>query len=381
VGRIRRRPLVEEQRASFIELFFDLVFVFAVTQLSARLLADLTVSGAAKTGFLLLVVWWAWSYTTWTTNWFDPDTGPVRAVLLGVMLASMRGAIAIPEAFGDRAMLFVGAYVGVQFARNSFVALAVERDDPLRLPLIRIWAWNSWVGAIWLAGALLDDARVAVWIAALLLDYGGPLAGHWTPGIGRSSPKDWELVPSHFAERVHLFVIIALGESIVVTGATAAKLDVTPGRLLAIVIAVLITAALWWLYFDYHAERAQRELTAAADERGRLGRDLTYLYVPLVAGIIVTAVGNELVVAHPGDELPATELIALAAGPGIYLVGSVAYKLRALRLWWPARLVAAALVAGAALLGAFLPALAVWAIVLAILAGVGALEAGPLRLD
>ena len=371
----RRRHDDENARASFMELFFDLVFVLVVTQLSALLLHDLSLRGAAEMLFLLLVAWWAWVYTTWTTNWFDPDTLPVRLVLVVGMVAAMLGAIAIPDAFGDRALLLVVGYVGLQVVRNTFVLLATDPDDPLALPLSRFWRWNAAVGLLWLAGAFLEgEARIAVWIVALVLDYAGPFAGHWSPGLGRTAAVDWRLVPSHFAERIYLFMIIALGESIVATGTTAASLDPTAWRIGAIVVAVLLTACFWWLYFDYHARRAEEELERAGDERGRLGRDLTYIHVPLVAGIIVAAVGNELVVAHPEARLGGRELVALAAGPVLYLLGSVALKVRILDLVATQRVAGALLVCGAVALGTVLPALVVWCLVLAIFVALAVLE-------
>src|SRR5687767_5846008 len=150
---LRRRPGDEDEewRASSAELFFDLVFVLVVTQLSALLVDDLTISGATETLFLLLVAWWAWINTTWATNWFDPDRGPVRAVIVLLMLASMLGAAAIPDAFGERALLLVVGYVSIQTLRNAFMVLATDRRDPLHLPLVRIFSWSLWVGAIWLA--------------------------------------------------------------------------------------------------------------------------------------------------------------------------------------------------------------------------------------
>jgi low temperature requirement protein LtrA len=375
-----RRQHDEEQRASFAELFFDLVFVFVVTQLSSLLVHDLTVGGAAKTLFLLLAAWWAWIYTTWVTNWFDPETLVVRAILLVGMLASMLGAIALPDAFGDRALLFVAGYVGIQTLRNAFMVIAASREDPLHRPFQRILGWTLAVGVLWLAGAIAEgDTRVGIWLVALILDYAGPFAGHWTPGLGSSQPSDWHLEPSHFVERLELFLMIALGESIVAAGATASDLDPTAARLLALTVAFLMTVALWWLYFDFHAERTLHELRAADAERGRLGRDLSYLHVPLIAGIIVAAVANELVIAHPGDPLHHAELVALAGGPVLYLLGSVAFKIRVLRGMWEQRLVAALLVAAAVLIGASLPALALWAIVLGIVAGVAGVESTGMR--
>jgi low temperature requirement protein LtrA len=377
MDRVRREPSDEDEevRASVVELFFDLVFVLVVTRLSALLIEDLTIAGAARTLFLLLVAWWAWIYTTWATNWFDPETGPVRAVLLLGMLASMFGAIAIPDAFGHLGLLLVGGYVAMQSVRNGFAVLATEADDPLHPALVRIFAWNAWVGLIWLAGALLHgDARVAVWLVALVCDYAGPLVGHWTPGRGRSSPREWEMEPSHFVERLELFVLIALGESIVAAGVTASDLALTAERFAAVAVAFAITVAVWWLYFDFHAEHALTRLRAAADERGRIGRDLSYIHVPLVAGIIVAAVANELVIQHPGDVLAGEQLAMLAGGPALYLLGSVGFKLRVIHFGWGKRLVAMALVAGVAVLGTALPALATWTLVLAVLTGLAVLE-------
>jgi low temperature requirement protein LtrA len=367
---VRRHPAEDDSpaRASFVELFFDLVFVLAVTQLSAVLIEDLTAAGAAETLFLLLAAWWAWIYTTWMTNWFDPETPPVRAILLVGMLASLCGAIAIPDAFDDRAGLFVAGYVAIQVVRNAFMVLATRRSDPLHAPLVRIFVWSAWVSMIWLAGALVEgDARIAVWIVALVLDYAGPLAGHRTPGLGRSVPADWQLVPSHFSERLQLFVIIALGETIVAAGVTAGDLEMNAPRIAAVVVSFGVTVAFWWLHFDYHAERAARQLQSREAERGRLGRALSYLYVPMVAGIIVSAVAAELVIAHPGEELHDNELLPLAAGPGLFLVGSLFFKASVLHAQWWQRVVAAVAVLGVTVSGAFVPALVAWSLVLAVL--------------
>jgi low temperature requirement protein LtrA len=371
-----RRPPDHEARATSIELFFDLVFVFVVTQLSGRLADDLTLGGAAKTGLLVLAAWWAWVYTTWVTNWFDASTLVVRGILLVGMFAGMVGAISIPDAFGDRAWLLVAGYVGIQVVRNLFVVVVTHRDDPLYRPAQRILGWSCAVMPLWIAGALVDEsARVVLWSIALALDYAGPLVGHALPGLGRSHPRDWHLEPSHFVERLELFLIIALGESIVEAGATASSQSPTLLRLTAVLVAMLMTAALWWLYFDTHAGRTFERLRGAADERGRLGRDLSYLYVLLVAGIIVAAVGNELVIAHPSDRLGGAELVALGVGPVLYLLGSVLLKIRVLGVPWQRRFFAAVLVAAAVAVGSSLPGLALWAVVLGILGGLATVEA------
>jgi low temperature requirement protein LtrA len=377
-----RRQIEEDEdvRVSIAELFFDLVFVLAVTQLSALLVHDLTAAGAARTLFLLLVAWWAWIYTTWTTNWFDADTREVRLVLLAGMLASMFGAISIPDAFGDRAWLLVAGYVGIQSLRNVFAVLHASRDDSLYLPLVRILIWSSWVSGIWVAGAFVDeDTRVALWLVALAADYAGPAVGHWAPGLGRTAPSEWELIPSHFSERIQLFVIIALGESIVAAGVTASGLEITAERMFAVTTAFAITSVLWWLYFDYHAEHVLEVLSQRKHERGRLARDLSYIHIPLIAGIIIVAVANELVIAHPGETLHGMELATLAAGPILYLLGSLAFKMRVVQARAVDRLAASGLIGGVTLLGTTVSAIAIWTLVFAILTALALLESAQRR--
>jgi low temperature requirement protein LtrA len=197
--------------------------------------------------------------------------------------------------------------------------------------------------------------------------------------MGRTHVAEWELEPHHFVERIELFVMIALGESIVAAGLTTSNLGPTTVRVLAMVVAFGITVALWWLYFDFHAQRALDRLRTADRDRGMLGRDLSYVHVPLIAGIIVAAVGNELVIAHPGEELGGAELLALAAGPVLYLLGSVGFKRRVLGIGGGLRTSAAVAVAAAVAIGASLPALATLTLVLAVLGALAAVEAVQLR--
>jgi len=364
-----------EQRATNLELFFDLVFVFAVTQLSHSLVEHLDWKGGVETLFLLLVIWWAWIYTTWMTNWFDPDSPVVRSVLIAVMLASLLMAIAIPQAFDGRAVLFASSYVALQVVRNLFAVVGSPPGTPLRASMTGILGWSLAVAPLWIGGAFLDGgARWAVWLIALAVDYGGPYSGYWLPGLGRTTTADWRVDASHFAERFQLFVIIALGESIVVTGATASGFELDLAHGTAIAVAFLSSAALWWLYFDYVAVIAQRRLEGS-DDSGRLARDAyTYLHIPIIAGIIVTAVGDELVIAHPTEGLSGAELATVAGGPALYLLGHVGFRLRMTGTPSIKRLVAAAGCIGAGLLGALVPALAAAALVLAVLVGLIATE-------
>ena len=315
---LRHASQDEAQHASNLELFYDLVFVFAVTQVSHLLLNDLTWRGAGKSLLVLLVVWWAWNYTTWVTNQLDPDAVPVRLLVLPIMLASLVMAIAIPGAFGSRALLFVGAYVAIQVGRHAFLTFVVaDRGSPERVPALHILTWFLAAGVFWIAGGLADGtARIALWLVALAIDYSAPLLLYRVPGRPKLPPSAWQVETTHFAERFQLFIIIALGESIVITGATTSELPLDAARMAAFALAFVSTAALWWLYFSYVARIAERRLELA-DETTTTARDaFTYLHVVFVAGIIVAAVGDELVIAHPTEELPTAELVAVVGGPG-----------------------------------------------------------------
>ena len=320
----------EEAHASNLELFYDLVFVLAVTQVSHLLLDDLTWRGAGRSLLVLLVIWWAWTYTTWVTNMLDPDAIGVRLLVFSLMFASLVMAVAIPDAFGGRALLFAGAYVAIQVGRTAFLAFVVaERGSPRRAPATHILTWFLASGVFWLAGGFASgSSRIALWLIAIAIDYTAPLVFYRVPGRRRLGSDSWNVETSHFAERFQLFIIIALGESIVVTGATTSGLPLDAARFAAFGLAFLSTAAFWWLYFHLVATISQRRLASAQDST-RLARDgYTFLHVVIVAGIIVSAVGDELVIAHPGDTLPTPELVALVAGPAIYLLGHTLFRLR-----------------------------------------------------
>jgi low temperature requirement protein LtrA len=365
----RDRDSGEEQRATVLELFYDLVFVFAITQVSHTLIEHLTWEGVGQALLVLLVVWWAWNYTTWVTNELDPDSNEVRLLIIGVMLASLLMAVAIPQAFGERALLFAGSYVAIQVGRHIFLTFASARAGTVeRERAGRILAWFIASGVLWIAGALADgSARSALWLAALAIDYVAPLALYWVPGRPRLTSETWSVETSHFVERFGLFMIIALGETIVITGATTAGLDLDTPRLVAFAIAFLATAALWWLYFHHVASLAHHDLESAADRTAAARDGYTYLHVVLVAGVIVSAVGDELVIAHPMDTLPGAQLAAVVAGPVIYLLGHFLIRLRLARAagWVYAGGALGCLLVAVA--GPFAPALVVAALLLAVL--------------
>jgi low temperature requirement protein LtrA len=326
---LRAREDGATQPTTTVELFFDLVYVFAVTQLSHLILDDLSVGGVASAFFLLLVVWWAWIYTTWMANWFDPASPAVGTVLTGAMLASLLMAAALPSALGEHGVLFAGAYVALQVGRNAAAASLLVREHPLRDVFERLVAWSALTGVLWLAGAALEgDQRLLVWIPALAVDLAAPYAGYWLPGRGRAATTDWDIEGGHFAERCQLFIIIALGESIVVTGATAAEAGLTPTAVVCLIVAFLETAALWWLYFGAAGEGSSAAMSASADP-GRLARDAyTYLHLPIVAGIIATAVGANLLIAEPGDPQHGVGLAMMLGGPALFLLGENLFERR-----------------------------------------------------
>ena len=371
-----RRPADTDQRATALELFYDLVFVFAVTQVSHHLLGDLTWRGAGQSALLLLVVWWSWNYTTWVTNELDPESPVVRLLMIALMLLSLVMAAALPEAFGSEAGLFVGAYLAIQVGRHAFLTfVAAEPHSIERSRAARILAWFAFAAPFWIAGAVAEGpARTVLWLVALAVDYGGPLAVFRIPGVTPVTEEAWRVTTSHFAERFALFVIIALGESIVLTGAGIAGAELDVPTIAAFATAFLITAALWWLYFTYVVRIAERRLELAPN-RTRMARDAyTYLHVVFVAGIIVSAVGDELLIARPSEPLSGPQRAALVAGPAIYLLAHALFRLRLTGTVSVKRVAGAAACLVAGIAAAKADALVVGVLVLTILVAVIAAE-------
>jgi low temperature requirement protein LtrA len=374
-----------EQRATFFELFFDLVYVFAVTQLSHHLLVDISWSGAAETAFMLVALYWAWTYTTWMTNWFDPDTVPVRLVLVFVMLASLLLAVAIPEGFGSYALLFACAYSGLQIGRNAFV-VAVTPPGRFNQNFRQILAWSVLSAPLWVAGGIVDEGAVrwVLWLGALGLDLAAPLATYWLPGVGSTPMSQWQIEGAHFGERFQLFVIIALGESVVLAGATASDTGLSIEVVAALLFAFLSSTALWWLYFGEMAGAVLERIRAATpEERGAIGRDIyTYLHLPIIAGIVIFAVGDELVIGHPTDDLHSSGSLVALGGPALFLAGLMACAARLGQRQSPARAVAVVALLAAVPLGAGVDGLVVAAlitVVLVVLVVVEQLRTSPRR--
>ena len=316
-------------RVSAIELFFDLVFVFAVTQLSHYLLEHHNVAGALQTLLMFLAVWWAWIYTAWVTNWLDPDKGANRLALGAVMLASLALGAALPRAFAGGGPVFVAAYLAVQIGRSLYASYALgEWRGSGSTNLLRIAMWFGVSAAPWLAGLAFDDfgARAAWWAAALAIEYAGPFARFWVPGLGRSTAQEWLIAGNHLAERCALFIIIALGEGLLITGATFAAAPPQAGLAAAFVNAFAGSFAMWWIYFDLGARRGAAHIEHHATP-GLVGRQaFTYWHIPIVAGVIVLAVADELVLAHPLEPAHADFVAVLAGGMGLFIWGNMTFK-------------------------------------------------------
>ncbi|AVT35356.1 hypothetical protein C6W10_01510 [Plantactinospora sp. BB1] len=317
----------ENSRVTTIELFFDVVYVLAVTQLTELLLHRLHPTGAAGAAVLLLAVWWAWVDTAWITNWFDPDQPRVRVLLIALMGISLVASSALPEAYGDRGLWFAVAYVALSVGRSLFVATALAARSDLHRNFQRLAVWRAASAPLWLAGGFASGPlRLGLWVAAVTLDSSAAACGFYVPGWGRSNPTEWAINGAHLAERARLFVIIALGESILVTGTVFGALGHGWPTLAALGSAFLGSVALWWIYFDRSAEAA-RQVIVEAEEPGRLGRSAyTYLHIPMVAGVIVTAVGDDLVLHQPNGAARPAVIGAVLGGPALFLTGFLLFK-------------------------------------------------------
>ncbi len=340
-----RRSMLRNHNGGFaavntIELFFDLVFVFAITQLSHFLLAELTPLRGLQTLILFGAVWWAWMWTTWATNWLEPDRAVVRLMIGCVMLASMILSGAIPAAFTQSGLQFALAYCSIQIGRCLFTAWAMERDGAgSGKNMLRAAVWFIAAAPLWIAGALTESAetRIALWLAALALEYAAPLVFLWVPGLGASKISEWHVSGSHMAERCGLFIIIALGEGLIITGATYAEATAQPGLDLALLNAFIGSFAMWWLYFDMGARRGAHHIEQHALPGLVARQAFTYWHIPIVAGIIALAVGDELLLAHPLE--PAhREFVLVVIGGALLFVGGLAgfKRISSGNPWFPA---------------------------------------------
>ena len=331
------RSRTGSERVTNVELFFDLVYVFAVTQLSHYLLSHASVAGAARTALLLVMVWLVWAYTTWVTNWLDPERIAVRLLLLALVPASLVLSAALPDAFGSRGLAVGAAYAAMQIGRSAFAVVALN-GQPLQRNYQRILAWCVVSGVLAILGGLkAGHARELLWVGAVGVDLAGGIVGFYTPGLGRSSTADWTIEGGHFAERCQAFILIALGESIVVTGTTLSRLHRISGAEIGAFAAALIgSVGLWWLYFDRSADESAKVIAASADP-GRLGRSAYHFIHPImVAGIIVIAAGDEVMLSRPGTVGDAAVSWMILGGTAAFIAGHAAFKATIWRrISWP----------------------------------------------
>ncbi|MDQ2839253.1 MAG: low temperature requirement protein A [Actinomycetota bacterium] len=353
----------EGRNVTNIELFFDLVYVFAITQLSHHLLARTTAIGALETALLLAMVWLVWIYTTWVTNWLDPSRLPVRLMLVALMFGSLVMSAALPQAFAARGLWVGGAYAAMQIGRSIF-AIAGMAGDRLQRNFERILAWCVVSGALAVVGGFTHGwIRAGCWIGAVGFDVLGGAVGFYTPGLGRSSTGEWTISGDHMAERCQAFLLIALGESVVVIGSTlsgfhnVSATDV--GTLIATFVGVVL---LWWVYFDRSAD-AGASVVARSTDPGRLGRSAYHFVHPImVAGIIVTAAADERVLAHPTAATDASTAWLVLGGTVLFLAGHAAFKATLWRVVPCTRLVAIAVLGLLGLGATLLPVVALGAL-------------------
>jgi low temperature requirement protein LtrA len=311
-----------EHQVTPLELFFDLVFVFAITQVTSLLADDPTWGGVLRGMLVLAALWWAWSVYAWLTSAMDVDEGGVRLVMLGSMGAMFGVALTVPGAFGDDAVLFGVAYLLVRLLHLVLCAI-VARDDPDRLGALLRFAPTAIFGSslLVLAGFLDGNERIAVWVVALAIDYLGPVV----IGVGQG----WQVAPEHFAERHGLIILIALGESMIAIG-VGAGFELGTGVIVGAALGIVVVSALWWLYFDVAAIFARRRLMQAQGlDLHRLAlHSYSYLHLPMVAGVVLFALGLKTTLGHVGEALDTVPAVGLCGGAALYLLGHIAFLLR-----------------------------------------------------
>ncbi|MBY3128162.1 low temperature requirement protein A [Rhizobium laguerreae] len=325
-----RKEGAAQTRTSFPELFFDLVFVFALIQLSHALASDFSSTAAIESLLLIFAIWWVWINTTWVTNLLDTDKDPVRLLLFGLMFGGILLAIAIPQAFGEQDLVFAAIYCAMQVGRSVFALYAFRGVDPASsLTFLRITLWMLVSSVFWIAGAL--EARPALWSLALLIEYASPAVRYYVPGMGKSGRETLDVSGEHMAERCALFVIICLGETILTTGRNAAEHMAGDLTFTVFCSSFLSTGFMWWIYFHHGQEKAADKAEATSKPESVALSLFTYGHLPIVAGIILTAVGQDFSLSHASEESTAKEAVAILGGPALFLIGNIWVKLAAAR--------------------------------------------------
>jgi len=363
-----RRQESAEERVTPLELFFDLIFVFAITQVTGLVVADPTWPGLVKGLLVLGVLWWAWAAYAWLTNTINPEEGSVRIAMFAAMGAMLVASLAVPDVFGDDALLFACAYAFVRISHLALYAIAGRGDHDLLAAVGRLTVGTAiGVGLLFVAAALDGPLQVAVWALALAFDLLGAYIG---------GGKGWRLSAGHFAERHALIVIIALGETIVALGLGASH-TLGLGPVVAGLLGFTVAAAMWWLYFDVVAIVAERKLhELKGNAQLAMARDsYSYLHLPMVAGIILFAVGVKKTLGDVGEPLELVPAVALCGGIALYLFAHILFRLRNVRSLNRQRLVVCAALLALIPLGVELDALLTLTLAAALCVGLIAYEA------
>jgi low temperature requirement protein LtrA len=311
----------QEHRVTPRELFFDLVFVFAFTQVATLLANDPTFAGMGRGVLVLAALWWAWTAYAWLTNTVDPEEGVVGAALLVALIAMFVAALVVPDVFDGEGVLFGAAFVVVIAMHLALYALAGRGNRDLLAAVLRLAPWTLLGAALILAAGLMDGARIWLWVAAIVCTY---------VGAAVSGSTGWQLHPSHLAERYGLVLIIALGEAFISIGIGATGIGIGPGEVVAAILGILVATSFWLAYFDFFAIRGERMLRdLEGPDRVALARDAyAYAHFPMIVGIVLFAFAMKTVVGHVGDELDSVAAFALCGGSALYLLTYSAIRMR-----------------------------------------------------
>jgi low temperature requirement protein LtrA len=314
-------PVEHEHRVTPRELFFDLVFVFAFTQVATLLADDPTFAGVGRGVLVLAALWWAWSAYAWLTNTVDPEEGFVGAALLVALIAMFVAALVVPGVFDDEGVLFGAAFLVVCAMHVALYALAGRGNRDLLGAVLRLAPWTLLGATLILVAGFTDAARTWLWLAALACTY---------VGAALSGSTGWQLHPSHFAERYGLVVIIALGEAFIAIGIGATGIGIGPGEVVAAILGLLVATSFWLAYFDFFSLRGERILhDLAGAERVALARDVyAYAHFPMIAGIVLFAFAMKTIVGDVGEELDSVAAFALCGGSALYLLTYSAIRMR-----------------------------------------------------
>jgi low temperature requirement protein LtrA len=310
----------DPQRAGYVELFVDLVYVFAFVQVSLTLVEDLTWRGAFRMLVTLMALWWVWSFTAWMTNRFDPERPAIQLVAIPIMLGTLLMSVAVPDAFGGSGLLFAASYVAIQVGLSLFVVLAV-RVEPEHTSAVRALVWFLTMAVPWLTGAFVaGPIREVFWGLAVALTFLVLAIDFAVPKLGKARTTDWSNTGEHLSERYRQFVIIVFGHTILATGLVTRSNHLAEQRIAGLVVAFATTVMLWRIYY-YHAGEKLEAAIGTARLPGRVGRQASQVHLVMVTGILVTSVGEEIMVEHPFGQTERAWTVAIVTGPALFLAG------------------------------------------------------------